>query len=198
MVMHWLDQWHAPYPPGTRSLYSNLGVGLLGYAIAAYEKRPLFEVWDRQFLGPLEMKHTFFEIPPEAANLVAQGYGPKGPPVPHSPLGGWPAGGRLSSSGRDTGKFLTANLGQRPDLPAVTRAMQMAHQPYFKASAKMTQGLAWQRVKLEGELVIDKNGGLIGTSTYIGMLPDRHMGVVVMANRGNAPRPPWAGSCCWR
>ncbi len=183
-VMQWLAQWRAPYPPGTRSLYSNLGVGLLGYAIAGYEKRPLIEVWERQFLGPLQMKHTFFEIPADGADLVAQGYGPKGAPVSHIPLGGWPAGGRLSSSGGDMGKFLAANLGQRPDLPAVTSAMQLAQRPYFKTSAKMTQGLAWQRVIIEGELVIDKNGGLSGTSTYIGMLPQRHIGVVVMANRG--------------
>jgi beta-lactamase class C len=37
---------------------------------------------------------------------------------------------------------------------------------------------------LDGELVIDKNGGLTGTSTYIGMVPGRKTGVVVMANRG--------------
>jgi hypothetical protein len=48
----------------------------------------------------------------------------------------------------------------------------------------MTQGLAWQRVNIEGEFVIDKNGGLSGTSTYIGMLPERHIGIVVPANRG--------------
>ncbi len=62
--------------------------------------------------------------------------------------------------------------------------MQFAQRPYFEASKKMTQGLAWQRVHLDGELVIDKNGGLSGTSTYIGMLPAHHTGVVVMANRG--------------
>ena len=171
-------------PPGARSLYSNLGVGLLGYAIAACEDRPLVEVWRRQFLGPLEMKETFFEAPAESANLIAQGYGPKGAPLKRAPLGGWPAGGRLSSSGRDMGKFLAANLGQRPDLPAITRAMELAQRPYFKASAKMTQGLAWQRVNLAGEPAIDKNGGLSGTSTYIGMLPGRQIGVVLMANRG--------------
>ena len=33
-------------------------------------------------------------------------------------------------------------------------------------------------------MTIDKNGGLAGTSTYIGMLPKRHIGFVVMANRG--------------
>jgi beta-lactamase class C len=183
-VMKWLAEWQAPYPPGTKSLYSNLAVGLLGYAIADYEHRPLIEVWQQQFLGPLEMKHSFFEPSPDDESLIAQGYGPKGAPVPHDPIGGWPAGGRLSSSGRDMARFLAANLGERSDLPAVTQAMQLAQKPYFRASAKMMQGLAWQRLHIEGEFVIDKNGGLSGTSTYIGMLPERHLGVVVMANRG--------------
>jgi beta-lactamase class C len=62
--------------------------------------------------------------------------------------------------------------------------MHLAQQPYFKASEKMMQGLSWQRVHLEGHLVIDKNGGLDGTSTYIGMIPGKKLGVVVMANRG--------------
>ena len=37
--MHWLTRWKAPYPPGTRSLYSNFGFGLLGQAIANHEQR---------------------------------------------------------------------------------------------------------------------------------------------------------------
>jgi beta-lactamase class C len=182
-VMDWLAHWQSPYPPGTKSLYSNVGIGLLGYAIAACENKPLIDVWDRQFLGPLEMKHTFFQIPPEYRSLLVQGYGPQGRPVERTPPSGWPAGGSLCSSGRDMGQFLAANLGELADRAAITHAMQLAQKPYFEASANMTQGLAWQRVKRGGELVIDKNGGLPGTSTYIGMLPDRHVGVVVMANR---------------
>ena len=183
-LMKWLAQWHAPYPPGSKSLYSNLGVGLLGLAIENHAQQPLLEVWKRQFLGPLGMSHTFFEIPSDAANLVVQGYGPKGMPIPPMPQGALSAGGRLHASGRDMGEFLVANLGERPDRPFITTAMQFAQKPYYKASPKMMQGLAWQRLNLAGEFVIDKNGGLAGTSTYIGMLPERHVGVVVMANRG--------------
>jgi len=183
-VLEWAAQWRAPYPPGTKSLYSNVAVGLLGYAIADREQRPLIEVWRAQFLGPLGMRNTFFEAPPAARPFLAQGYGPRGKPVPRDPVGGWPAGGRLSSSGRDMAEFLTANLGERTDAPAVVQAMHLAQQPYFEASHSMTQGLAWQRVRLQEELVIDKNGGLDGTSTYIGMMPERSIGVVIMANRG--------------
>jgi beta-lactamase class C len=183
-VLQWAARWRAPYPPGTKSLYSNVALGILGFAIAEREERPLLAVWREQFLGPLGMRNTFFEIPAEARPLVAQGYGPQGKPVPHDPIGGWPGGGRLSSSGRDMAEFLTANMNETLNVPAITSAMQFAQRPFFAASEKMTQGLCWQRVQLQGQLVIDKNGGLTGTSTYIGMLPEHHTGVVVMANRG--------------
>ena len=186
-VMEWLVHWRAAYPPGTKSLYSNLAVGVLGDAIAAKEQKPLQEVWERQFLHPLEMKSTFFEIPEDATGRLVQGYDAKGRRATRAPyLGGWPAGGRLCSSGQDMAKFLAANLGESPHHPLITKSMHLAQQPYFKASAKMTQGLSWQRVHLDNELVIDKNGGLAGTSTYIGMIPAKRLGVVVMANRGKA------------
>ena len=183
-MMEWFAEWRAKVPPGSRYQYSNIALGLLGYAIENREEKPLLEVWREQFLRSLQMNHTFFAIPPAEQHLVVQGYGAEGQPVEHSPLGGWPAGGRLSSSGRDMGEFLTANLGERVDLPQITKAIQLAQQPRFKVSEQMTLALAWQRIKLNGELVIDKNGGLAGTSTYIGMLPERKIGVVVMANRG--------------
>ncbi len=184
LLLDWAADWKATYPPGTRSLYSNVAVGLLGQAIAIHERQPLIDVWRNQFLRALQMDSTFFEVPaPQAARLV-QGYGTKGQPVPKMPPGGWSAGGRLKSSGRDMAQFLVANLGERPELPRITQAMQLAQRPFFQASAKMVQGLAWQRVHLADELVIDKNGGLDGTSTYIGLIPEQGIGVVLLANRG--------------
>ena len=184
-VMQWLINWHAPHPPGTKSLYSNLAVGVLGEAIATHEQKPLQEVWEKQFLQPLEMSSTFFEIPDRALANFVQGYDRNGRPVNRaSQPGGWPAGGRLCSSGRDMARFLIANLGEDPKHPLITKAIHLAQQPCFKASERMTQGLAWQRIHLNQNLVIDKNGGLAGTSTYIGMMHEKHLGVVVMANRG--------------
>lgn len=185
-VMDWLLHWRAPSPPGTKNLYSNLAVGVLGFAIAEHEGEPLQVVWERQFLQPLDMQSTFFEIPEHVRERLVQGYGENGQPVPRTPNRGWPAGGYLCSSGRDMAQFLMANLGECPDRPKVTKAMQFAQQPFFKVSDRMAQGLAWQRVDLGGELVIDTNGGLSGTSTYIGMIPQRKIGVVVMANRGKS------------
>ncbi len=185
LILQWLAEWKAPYPPGTKSLYSNVAVGLLGHAIETLEDKPLIDVWQQQFLHRLNMQHTFFEPPAGEENPLVQGYNPAGEPIERGRGNtGWVAGGRLCSSGRDMAEFLTANLGERPDLPKITAAMKLAQKPYFDASPHMTQGLAWQRLHFDGELMIDKNGGLADTSTYLGMLPQRKVGVVIMANRG--------------
>src|SRR6202044_3611177 len=38
LLLDWAASWKATYPPGTRSLYSNVAVGLLGQAIATHER----------------------------------------------------------------------------------------------------------------------------------------------------------------
>ena len=130
------------------------------------------------------MNSTYFELPPERASLLRAGLQSAGK-TGRAGLCGRLARGRATQVFRARhGAFLAANLGERPDRPKIMQAMQLTHKPFFEASPKMVQGLAWQRLQLEGMLCIDKNGGLAGTSTYIGMLPGQHLGVVVLANRG--------------
>jgi hypothetical protein len=45
-------------------------------------------------------------------------------------------------------------------------------------------GLAWQIVSAGNFTIIDKNGGLNNTSTYIGFATQRKLGVVIFVNRG--------------
>ena len=49
---------------------------------------------------------------------------------------------------------------------------------------RFTQGLAWQIVRRDDLTVIDKNGGLPVTSTYIGHVPAANVGIVILENRG--------------
>ena len=51
-------------------------------------------------------------------------------------------------------------------------------------SPRFTQGLAWQRVQNGNVTIVDKNGGLDNTSTYIGMIPQARLGIVILMNRG--------------
>ncbi|PYK44005.1 MAG: hypothetical protein DME53_10245 [Verrucomicrobia bacterium] len=64
-------------------------------------------------------------------------------------------------------------------------AMGFAQQPVFTVNSHFKQGLlAWQDVRSGTLLIIDKNGGLNNTSTYIGFAPERKLGVVILVNRG--------------
>ena len=125
------------------------------------------------------MLHTLLDIPRDASKLLVQGYSASGKPVAPNPVAGWPGAGALRSSGRDMGAFLVANMEGRSDLPQLTKAFRLAQQPHFEQ-----HGLAWEHRTVDRQQILDKNGALPGTSTYIGFLPDRKIGVVVMTNRG--------------
>src|SRR2546430_12467358 len=96
----------------------------------------------------------------------------------------WPGSGQIYSSSRDMATFLAANLGELPGHEPIENAMAFAHQGVFKVSSRLTIGLAWQIVSAGNFAIIDKNGGLNNTSTYIGFAPQRKLGVVILVNRG--------------
>jgi beta-lactamase class C len=80
--------------------------------------------------------------------------------------------------------FLTANMSELPGHRPIENAMAFAQQPVFTVSQRLKLGLAWQDVSAGNLTIIDKNGGLPNTSTYIGLAPQRKLGVVILVNRG--------------
>ena len=80
--------------------------------------------------------------------------------------------------------FLTANMGELPGHRELQDAMAVAQQGVFTVNPRFTQALAWQIVQRDDLTVIDKNGGLPVTSTYIGFAPAAKVGIVILENRG--------------
>jgi beta-lactamase class C len=63
--------------------------------------------------------------------------------------------------------------------------MQFAQLGVFAISPRNTQALGWE-INFNGEPpIVEKNGGLNNSSTYIGMIPARKLGIVILANRGD-------------
>jgi beta-lactamase class C len=186
-LLHWLCTWHAE-SSANHYLYSNLGVGLLGIGLAARAHLPLAELYARDILQPLSMTSTFLEIPASARDRLVQGYAAKtGRPVPRMPIRAWAAGGGLCASARDMAVFLEANLGEGRTPTELQSAMRMAQAGRFRFNAHFVQALGWQVIDLDGRICIDKNGGLPGTSTYIGFLSEQKIGIVILCNRGRRP-----------
>ncbi len=117
-----------------------------------------------------------------------QGYGPMGRaisrPGEESGVFKWPGAGQIYSSSRDMATFLAANLGELPDHRPIENAMTLAQQGVFAVNPHFKQGLAWQVISAGNLTIIDKNGGLPNTSTYIGLVPQQKLGVVILVNRG--------------
>ena len=62
--------------------------------------------------------------------------------------------------------------------------MALAQEPVFTVNAHLKLGLAWQDVTGGNLRILDKNGGLNNTSTYIGFTPQQKIGIVILVNRG--------------
>ena len=131
------------------------------------------------------------QLTPELRRRAVQGYNSDAQPVgePGNEQGtfNWPGTGQIYSSARDMARFLTANLGAVGEHRELQEAMAFAQQGAFAVNPRFTQALAWQRVKNDDLLIVDKNGGLNNTATYIGMIPQRRLGIVILSNCGGEP-----------
>ena len=61
----------------------------------------------------------------------------------------------------------------------------MAHQSVFTIGPRNQQALAWEIIVGGEPTIVEKYGGLNNASAYIGMMPSRKLGIVILGNRGN-------------
>jgi beta-lactamase class C len=165
---------------------------LLRIALQRRFNTPFARLMHQRITGPLGMTSTALPLRPDLISRAVQGYGPMGQPIgrPGEESQGFakfPGAGQIYSSARDMSTFLVANLGELPDRRPIENAMALAHQPVFTVGPRFKLGLAWQNVSAGNFTIIDKNGGLPNTSTYIGFAPQRQLGVVILVNRGKQP-----------
>jgi beta-lactamase class C len=200
--IRYLNSWQADegHQPGQQDIYSNTGFVLLPLALQRRFDTPIAQLMQQRLLAPLGMTSTVMAVPkpnargqlaPEFRRRAVQGYNRDGNPVgePGNVQGifNWPGTGQMFSSARDMAIFLAANLGALPGHRDLQQAMALAQQGVFTVRPRFTQALAWQVVR-NGELtIVDKNGGLNNTATYIGMIPQQKLGIVILSNCGGEP-----------
>jgi beta-lactamase class C len=189
--VRFLNSWKAGpnREPGQQYLYSNAAMVLLRVALERRFNTRFAALMHQRLTGPLGMNSTALPLPQTLLGRAVQGYGSNGRPIGRPGMEGgtfqWPGAGQIYSSSSDMARFLAANLGELPDHQPIENAMALAQQPLFTVGPRLKLGLAWQNVGAGNFTVIDKNGGLPNTSTYIGFAPKPKLGVVVLVNRGN-------------
>jgi beta-lactamase class C len=184
--------------PGKQRIYTHAGYILLQLVLERRYGKPIAELLDRRVIAPLGMTSTI--VPERGPNDQAvmsaeflqravQGYSRDGEQIglPGNQQGyfDFPGTGQMFSSAHDLAILLAACLGERQMDPQLRAALQMTQRETFRVGAQFGQAMAWEIENPLGVTVVDKPGGLDNASAYIGLVPDRKVGVVILANRGD-------------
>jgi|GEM_PF-474298 len=179
------------FAPGTKHVYSNFAVGLLGFVLSTQNGSDYETLIRSKICQPLGMPRTTtandawtqehmsakyrsaLRLGP--ASLVLEGDEWR---IPNHLAGA----GAIRSTGRDMLTFLKANMGLIST--PIDAAIRRSHQELFQESASSAIGMNWIR-SFESSIsqdVIWHNGGTGGFRAYLGFTADRRFGVFVLSN----------------
>lgn len=175
-----LSKYKLQRDPGASYEYSNLGVGLLGFALARRAGTTYDKLLRTRIFKPLGMTSSSatFSMPLNAD--WAMGHDESGMPAKPWHLDALAGAGAINSTGADMLRYLEANLGQGHG--ALQAAMQLAHQPRRAIGGDERIGLVWMtRHDKDGDIVWH-NGMTGGYASFIGFSADGRHGVVILTN----------------
>jgi serine-type D-Ala-D-Ala carboxypeptidase/endopeptidase len=177
----WLSGHELRQMPGSEYEYSNLGVGLLGHALARAAGTPFRQLMRERLLQPLGLRMTGFTLDGPVRDWMVRGHGGDRV-VPY-----WfateavDAAGGLRSNAPDLLTYLDANLG--PPTTPLERAMRTAHEPRRAVGEGADSiGLACSIAEVGGRTIVSHTGSTGGFRTQLAFDPERRLGVVVLAN----------------
>ena len=167
--------------PGSTYEYSNLGVGLLGYALATHAGMSYGALLQKRIFAPLGMTSSATHLDATMRTRLAQGHDNAGKPVGVWNFDALAGAGAIKSTGEDMLQFLKANMGLVKS--ALYPAMQLARRPRAKVSPSEQIGLVWMTHHDKDGDVIWHNGMTGGFASFIGFRVDGSRGVVVLVNQ---------------
>ena len=172
-------------PADAKPEYSNLGFGLLGHVLAKKAGKSYEQLITERVLAPLGMRDTGITLTDAHRTRLAPGHA-GGKVVANWDIPTFAGAGALRSDAADMAKYLGAVLD--PPDTRVGRAIRMAREPRADLGANARIGLGWITRKAdEGGDVVWHNGGTGGYRSFIGVIPDAKVGLVLLTNANSNP-----------
>lgn len=170
--------------PGETYRYSNLGYGVLGHLLGKVSGVSYGDFMQQALFTPLGMTHSALDITPGFDALKAQRYNFRNQAIPNY-LSAEPASATLYSSAHDLarfGMFILKNRlpDQRPVLTDANIDAMTRNAPATSPTA--SYGVGWVVNQLGGHRAISHSGSASGVSSNFILLPERNMGIVMLAN----------------
>jgi CubicO group peptidase (beta-lactamase class C family) len=171
-------------PIGCEVRYSNLGVGLLGHALAGADKAASYEdALTRHVTRPLGMNDTSIYLSDSQRQRFPPCHDQKGAETPPWDFACLEACGGLRSTTQDLLLFVEANLGRRQT--PLERAFRLAHETWRdRGPPNDYVGLCWMHdpLKQSKGTMTWHNGGTFGSRSFLGFVPGKNVGVVILSN----------------
>ncbi len=171
------------HTPGTRYLYSNIGMSLLGRILALRTGRSYETLLQERIFGPLGMSGSTTEIG-RVRERVVVGLKANGRSFPNQDMAALTPSGGIFTCADDLAKFARAQFAPAPAAIALTQ------QPVFTIGEGYLVALGWHVVDwAEGWRWLNHNGGIGGYTTTINVDAKNHRAAVVLSNVMNDDVP---------
>lgn len=210
---------HAPvYAPGTYRVYSNLTIGMLGMVTASSLKASFDDAVTKLF-SELGMTNTYIHVPVNKMGDYAQGYNKKDQPVRLNPAFLSAQAYGVKSGSADLIRFVEANMQLVPLNKNLQQAITKTHTGYFKADnmtqdliweqypypitlKELLKGnsdkMMFKSMKVtrltppslpKEKVFINKTGSTNGFAAYVAFIPEKKIGLVLLANKAYPVAP---------
>ncbi|NDL58895.1 serine hydrolase domain-containing protein [Phytoactinopolyspora mesophila] len=191
------------FPPGQRFSYNNAGYVVLGRVVEVLRGKPYGQALRDHLIGPLGLEHCAADAYEAIMHRAALGHIEPEPGAEPVPAPVWslaasnaPAGSLLSMSAADLVRFAQMHLsgGVSPDGNQIISGASVAAMrerqvdlPYLGILGD-AWGLGWEIFDWPGGTVIGHDGGTIGQSAFLRIVPEAGVAVALLTNGGN-PMP---------
>lgn len=183
-MYRFLSKYELSREPGTEYEYSNFGYAFLANLLSRITKRSFPDLCEQIVTKPLNLKDTGFSFSTDQKKRVVTGYeGGKGisPLVSEKVYSVFIGSGGLYSTVKDMMTFLSFNMGkERTSLNTILSIMQTPYHSFKQFQA----GIGWKIKPLNNGKLYHLSGTLFGFGVYMGMIPEKDVGVVILTNQG--------------
>lgn len=212
-LMSYLKNWKPTYKAGTYRIYANPSIGMLGFITAKSMNQDFTALMEGRLFPALGLTSTYIDVPKNKMQDYAQGYTKKDEPVRMTTavLSSEAYGVRTTTA--DLVRFMEANMNMVKLDEKLQLAVRNTHTGYFKAGAMTQDMIWEQyaypvdlKTLLHGnsyeimykptpvtqlmppqeprdDVLINKTGSTNGFGAYVAFVPERQLGIVILANK---------------
>jgi beta-lactamase class C len=217
-MLTYFSNWKPGAEPGKERRYSNPSIGLFGHAAGLAMGSNFATALETELFPKLGLKHSYVTVPRSAMGSYAWGYGKADKPIRVNPGMFDAEAYGVKSSAADMIRFVEANIQPEQFDGPVRKALEGTHIGYFDTGKMIQSlgweqypyPVSLERLldgnsgtmameanpatalnppkRPDGATLYNKTGSTNGFGGYVAFVPEKKIGVVMLANR-NFPNP---------